>query len=103
MGLQKRAEVQDRDLSFDIAKKRSEVRKLPAGPERDAARANERSKAQVRAIVEHPFHMVKNLSRHRKVRYRGLAKNTAQLFSLFALANLLLARRLLPQQGISAS
>jgi len=33
------------------------------------------------------------LFRHRKTRYKGLAKNTAQLFSLFGLANLLLARR----------
>jgi IS5 family transposase len=74
------------------------------GAERDEARADERSKAQVRAnIVEHPFHVVKSLFRHRKVRYRGLAKNTAQLFSLFALANLLLTRRLLPPQGIGAS
>jgi IS5 family transposase len=37
--------------------------------------------------------VVKNLFRHRKTRYRGLAKNTAQLFTLFALANLVLARR----------
>ena len=102
IGLEKRAEMQDRDLSFDIAKKRGEVRKLPAGPERDAARADECSKAQLRAVVEHPFHVVKNLFRHRKARYRGLAKNTAQLFSLFALANLVLARRLLPPQGLSA-
>jgi transposase, IS5 family len=104
LGLEKREEMQGRkNLLFDIAKKRSEVRKLPEGPKRDAARADERSKAQLRAIVEHPFHVVKNLFRHRKVRYRGLAKNTAQLFSLFALANLVLARRLLPPQGVSAS
>jgi IS5 family transposase len=38
------------------------------------------------------FHVVKNLFRHRKTRYRGLAKNTAQLFSLFGFANLVLAR-----------
>jgi len=100
IGLEKREEMQDSDLLFDIAKKRGAVRKLPAGPQRDAARAEERSKAQVRAIVEHPFHVVKNLFRHRKVRYRGLAKNTAQLFSLFALANLVLARRLLPRKGL---
>ena len=36
-----------------------------------------------------------NLFKHRKTRYKGLAKNTAQLFSLFALTNLVLARRLL--------
>jgi IS5 family transposase len=53
-------------------------------------------KAQIRAKVEHPFHVVKNLFRHRKVRYRGLLKNTAQLFTLFGLANLVMARRLTP-------
>jgi IS5 family transposase len=37
--------------------------------------------------------VVKNLFRHRKTRYRGLAKNEAQLFSLFGFANLMLARR----------
>lgn len=51
----------------------------------------ERRKAQVRARVKHPFHILKNLFRHRKTRYRGLAKNTAQLHSLFALANLFIA------------
>ena len=50
-------------------------------------------KASMRAKVEHPFHVIKNLFHHRKTRYRGLAKNIAQLFSLFALANLLLAGR----------
>ena len=61
----------------------------------------ERVKAQVRARVEHPFHILKNLFRHRKTRYRGLAKNTAQLHGLFALANLFIARRpLLSPAGI---
>lgn len=36
-----------------------------------------------------------NLFGHRKVRYKGQVKNTAQLFSLFGLANLRLARKLL--------
>ena len=104
IGLEKREEMPHRkNLLLIIAKKRSAVRQLPEGVERDEARADERAKAQVRAIVEHPFHVVKSLFGHRKVRYRGLAKNTAQLFSLFALANLVLARRLLPPQGISAS
>lgn len=43
--------------------------------------------------MEHPFHVIKNLFGHRKVRYRGMEKNQAQLFSLFALANLVLAKR----------
>lgn len=53
----------------------------------------EHLKASVRAKVEHPFHVIKNLFRHRKTRYRGLAKNTAQLFTSFGFANLLLADR----------
>jgi IS5 family transposase len=47
---------------------------------------------------------VKNLFKHRKARYRGLAKNEAQLSSLFGLANLVLARRhLLAFNGIGVS
>lgn len=53
----------------------------------------EHLKASVRAKVEHPFHVVKNLFGHRKTRYRGLVKNTAQLSTLFAFANLILAGR----------
>ena len=53
----------------------------------------EQFKASVRAKVEHPFHMIKNLFRQRKVRYKGLAKNEAQLFALFGLANIVIAKR----------
>ena len=66
--------------------------------------AAERIKARVRAKVEHPFHIIKNRLGLKKVRYRGLAKNTAQLFTLFGLANLLIAKRcLLALQAESAS
>ncbi|MFM9428895.1 IS5 family transposase [Variovorax sp. GrIS 2.14] len=59
---------------------------------------------RIRAKVEHPFHVVKNLFGHRKARYRGLAKNTAQLLSLFGLANLVIAKRaLLETHARSAS
>ena len=50
-------------------------------------------KASIRSKVEHPFHVVKNLFHYRKVRYKGLAKNTAHLHKLFALANLVIAKR----------
>jgi len=36
---------------------------------------------------------VKNLFRHRKTRYRGLAKNGHQLHTLFGLANVMIAAR----------
>ena len=53
----------------------------------------EKVKAGIRARVEHPFRVIKRQFGHIKVRYRGLAKNTAQLHTLFALANLWMARR----------
>jgi IS5 family transposase len=49
--------------------------------------------SQLRARVEHPFRVVKRQFGFTKVRYRGLAKNTAQLTTLFALSNLYLVRR----------
>ena len=53
----------------------------------------ERINASIRAKVEHPFRVIKRQFGHVKVRYRGLAKNTAQLQTLFALANLWMVRR----------
>lgn len=49
--------------------------------------------AKVRARVEHPFRVIKRQFGYVKTRYRGLAKNRAQLFTLFALGNLFLVRR----------
>jgi len=53
----------------------------------------ERLKAQMRSKVEQPFRVLKCQFGFSKVRYRGLAKNAAQLHPLFALVNLSLARR----------
>ncbi|MET3514993.1 IS5 family transposase [Pseudacidovorax sp. 1753] len=47
----------------------------------------------MRAKVEHPFRVIKRQFGHLKVRYRGPAKNTAQLKVLFALSNLWMVRR----------
>ena len=97
-GADKRPEHQDRDVSWNIAIKRSIIKALPKGL-RDLAEPVERALAQVRAWVEHPFHIVKNLFRHKKLRYRGLAKNTAQLHTLFALANLVIVKKALLVQS----
>lgn len=56
-----------------------------------------RHHSRVRALGEHVFGVIKCRWRYTKVRYKGLRKNTAQLFSLFALANLFLVRRRLAQ------
>ena len=53
----------------------------------------EQLKASVRANVEHPFRVIKCQFGFTKVRYKGLAKNTAQLITLFALSNVWMARR----------
>jgi IS5 family transposase len=97
-GAEKRPELSERDISWNIAIKRGIIKALPKGL-RDVAERIERALSQVRAWVEHPFHIIKNLFRHRKLRYRGLAKNTAQLHTLFALANLVIVKKTLLAQG----
>ena len=52
----------------------------------------EKLKASIRAKVEHPFRVLKCQFGYRKTRYKGLAKNTAQITTLFALVNLWMAR-----------
>lgn len=53
----------------------------------------ERLKAGIRAKVEHPFRVLKQQFGYTKTRYRGLMKNSAQITTLFALANLWMARK----------
>lgn len=76
-----------------VAAKRGAIKKREDSPMKDLLLKLERTKASIRAKVEHPFHVIKNLFGYRKVRYQGLAKNRAQLFTLFALGNLVLAGR----------
>jgi len=97
LGVEKRAEITTRSpgVEWHVAAKRGKIKAMAEGAIKELTQQLEKLKAQVRARVEHPFHILKNLFRHRKTRYRGLAKNIAQLHSLFALANLLIARRAL--------
>lgn len=97
-GVEKRDENKGSTVTWHVAMKRSVRKALKKNPLGRAQEKLEQTKASVRAKVEHPFHVVKNLFRHRKTRYRGLAKNTAQLFTLFGFANLVLARRYLGRQ-----
>jgi len=71
----------------------------PGKPSDAIADKIEQLKASVRAEVEHPFRVIKRQFGHVKVRYRGLAKNTAQLHAPFALANLWHVRRQLMRAG----
>jgi IS5 family transposase len=62
-------------------------------------RLTNRWRSRRRARGEHGFHVVKRLWGYTKMRYRGLAKNLAQAFTLFGLANLYLRRRQLLPPG----
>jgi len=94
-GVEKRPEIValGREIEWRVAARRSAFKAQPEGWAKAIGGAWEKLKARARALVEHPFHIVKNIFGHRKVRYRGLEKNTGQLRVLFALANLYMVRR----------
>jgi IS5 family transposase len=93
-GVEKRPEHEGREVIWQIAARRSTYKKLSKRSALyKAKRKIEKAKAQVRAKVEHPFRVIKRQFGYTKVRFRGLAKNTAQLVTLFALSNLWMARR----------
>ncbi len=93
-GVEKRIEHEGREVIWQIAARRSTYKRLGKNnPLYKAKRKIEKAKAQVRAKVEHPFRVIKRQFGHVKTRFRGLAKNTAQLMTLFALSNLWMARR----------
>jgi len=94
-GVEKRAEIValGRAIDWQIAGKRGQIKAMAEGPDKETHKALEKAKASVRALVEHPFHLLKNIFRHRKVRYRGLAKNGHQLYTLFGLANVIIGAR----------
>ena len=70
-------------LKFYVCERGTRTRPLT-----ERQRARNRRYSKVRAIGEHTYLMVKRLWGHAKVRYRGIAKNLAQMHTLFALANL---------------
>lgn len=92
-GVEKREENLEAPVTWHIAMRPSKRKTLDKSAVGELMERLEHLKASIRAKVEHPFHVVKNLFHHRKTRYKGLAKNTAQLFALFGFANLVLARR----------
>lgn len=100
-GVEKREDLKEREIDWQVAMKRGKLKAVPEDRVLgQLLRKLESVKASIRSKVEHPFHIVKNLFHFRKVRYKGLAKNTAQLHTLFGLANLMIAkRRLLALNG----
>ena len=92
-GVDKRQETQGIAVNWHVAmrpgKRKALDKSTPIGAIMDKL---EKTKASIRAKVEHPFRVIKRQFGYVKVRYRGLMKNTAQLHTLFALSNLWMAR-----------
>jgi transposase, IS5 family len=95
-GVEKREEIQAQhpEVNWHIAmmpgKRKALDKHTPLGAILEKL---EQTKASIRAKVEHPFRVIKRQFGYVKVKYRGLAKNTANLMTLFALSNLWMVRK----------
>jgi IS5 family transposase len=101
-GVEKREEIQAQhpDVNWHIAMMPGKRKALDkATPMGAILEKLEQTKASIRAKVEHPFRVIKRQFGFVKVKYRGLAKNTANLVTLFALSNLWMVRKRLLNMG----
>ena len=94
-GAAQHEELKGLAVKWHIAAKRGKLKALPEGPLKAVMYQIERLKSQVRSRVEQVFHRLKDRFHHRKLRYQGLQKNGAQHHVLFALANLVIAKKAL--------
>jgi IS5 family transposase len=91
-GIDKRADANE-SVSWQLAMRPGKRKALNKDNLADACLDKaEKLKAGIRAKVEHPFWVIKRQFGFVKERSRGLRKNTAQLFTLFALSNLWMVR-----------
>lgn len=81
-------ELKDKGVRLLTPKKKPVGGKLTE----DERERNRRLSAR-RAIGEHPFHVIKNIFRYTKVRYRGIMKNSCHITTLCMLASLYLKRK----------
>lgn len=83
-----REELAEQEVTLLTPQKKKQGKKLSAA----ACQRNRKLSAR-RAIVEHPFGVIKHIFNYRKVRYKGILKNSLHQFTLFMLANLYRFRR----------
>jgi len=85
-GIEKREEHVDREVDWMIAERPGKRKTMNAdSPENQI----EKTKASVRAKVEHPFMFIKRIFDYSKVRYKGLQKNKERLYLLSGFTNLI--------------
>jgi IS5 family transposase len=87
------AHVENDELRWEIAAKRGRIKTMKDGRQKRAIEKAEKGKASIRAKVEHPFRVIKCQFGLKKVRFKGLAKNTVHVIMLFALSNLWMVRK----------
>lgn len=96
IGIEKREEIKNSEqlskIEYRINRRYKSVQRMPEGCI-DWEKQIERRKSSVRSKVEHPFLLIKRYFGFAKTVYRGLAKNTHRLHTLFASTNLLLCAR----------
>lgn len=92
-GVHKRKEHENRDVNWWIAMRPGKRKTLTDSTDDRWSETVEKVKAKIRAKVEHPFRVIKQQFGFSKVRYKGLEKNTSQLYMLFALSNIWQARK----------
>ena len=98
-GVEKRDELQGSQVSWHVAMRKGLRKRLDNSTELGAMKEHdEKSKASIRAKVEHPFRIIKQQFGFNKVRYKGISKNDNKLQTMFASANLWLARKKLMQE-----
>jgi IS5 family transposase len=93
-GVEKRSEAGG-NVRWHVAMRPRERRLLPDTRLGRLRKRIEALNAGIRARAEHPFHIIKHRFGLKRARYRGLAKNTGHLFTLFGLANLVIAKKTL--------
>ena len=98
-GADKREGTQYIKATWHVAMKPRQRRAIKDKGISKAIERIEKHKAAVRAKVEHPFRVLKCQFGYRKVRYKGLAKNTANILTLFALCNAWMVRKKLMTTG----
>lgn len=98
-GIHRRKEHETRCVEWHIALRPGRRKALEQD---DPRREEEKKKASIRALVEHPFRYVKQVFGYSKTRYRGLQKNASRLYLLLGFANLLMTQRLRPGQEYCA-
>lgn len=79
------------NIDIQVNRKRQSIKTMPAGWKKDLLEADNRNKSSIRAKVEHPFRVIKQVFGFRRTRYRGIAKNESKLYMLFGLSNLYFA------------